>query len=45
MSESAPSTGGRLLARGLAAAPGGAVGQVVFDADRAVEWARAKADR
>jgi pyruvate,orthophosphate dikinase len=28
---------GRLLARGLAAAPGGAVGQVVFDADRAVE--------
>src|SRR5205814_5350640 len=25
---------GRLLARGLAAAPGGAVGQVVFDADR-----------
>jgi len=33
-------TGGRLLARGLAAAPGGAVGQVVFDADRAVEWAK-----
>src|SRR5215475_1155150 len=32
--------GGRLLARGLAAAPGGAVGQVVFDADRAVEWAK-----
>jgi pyruvate,orthophosphate dikinase len=32
---------GRLVARGLAAAPGGAVGQVVFDADRAVEWARA----
>jgi pyruvate,orthophosphate dikinase len=32
---------GRLLARGLAAAPGGAVGQVVFDADRAVEWAKA----
>src|SRR5213594_3026172 len=31
---------GRLLARGLAAAPGGAVGQVVFDADRAVELAR-----
>jgi pyruvate,orthophosphate dikinase len=31
---------GRLVARGLAAAPGGAVGQVVFDADRAVEWAR-----
>jgi pyruvate,orthophosphate dikinase len=34
---------GRLLARGLAAAPGAAVGQVVFDADRAVEWR--KADR
>jgi pyruvate,orthophosphate dikinase len=34
---------GRLLARGLPAAPGGAVGQVVFDADRAVEWS--KADR
>ena len=33
-------TAGRLLARGLAAAPGGAVGQVVFDADRAVELAR-----
>ncbi|MGH7356497.1 MAG: pyruvate, phosphate dikinase [Candidatus Rokuibacteriota bacterium] len=32
--------GGRLLARGLAAAPGGAVGQVVFDADRAVELAK-----
>jgi pyruvate,orthophosphate dikinase len=32
--------GGRLLARGLAAAPGAAVGQVVFDADRAVEWAK-----
>jgi pyruvate, orthophosphate dikinase len=31
---------GRLLARGLAAAPGGAVGQVVFDADRAVELAK-----
>jgi pyruvate, orthophosphate dikinase len=31
---------GRLLARGLAAAPGGAVGEVVFDADRAVEWAK-----
>ena len=31
---------GRLLARGLAAAPGGAVGEVVFDADRAVELAR-----
>jgi pyruvate, orthophosphate dikinase len=31
----------RLLARGLAAAPGAAVGQVVFDADRAVQWARA----
>src|SRR5690242_16672784 len=34
---------GRLLARGLPAAPGAAVGAVVFDADRAVEWA--KADR
>jgi pyruvate,orthophosphate dikinase len=33
---------GRLLARGLAAAPGAAVGQVVFDADRAVEWAKAE---
>jgi pyruvate,orthophosphate dikinase len=32
---------GQLLARGLPAAPGAAVGQVVFDADRAVEWARA----
>jgi len=31
---------GRLLARGLPAAPGGAVGHVVFDADRAVEMAR-----
>jgi pyruvate,orthophosphate dikinase len=31
---------GRLLARGLPAAPGGAVGQVVFDADRAVELAK-----
>ena len=31
---------GRLLARGLPAAPGGAVGQIVFDADRAVELAR-----
>jgi pyruvate,orthophosphate dikinase len=30
----------RLLARGLPAAPGAAVGQVVFDADRAVEWAK-----
>jgi pyruvate,orthophosphate dikinase len=30
----------RLLARGLPAAPGGAVGEVVFDADRAVELAR-----
>src|SRR5439155_194266 len=30
---------GRLLARGLPAAPGAAVGKVVFDADRAVEWA------
>jgi pyruvate, orthophosphate dikinase len=32
---------GRLLARGLPAAPGAAVGEVVFDADRAVEWAKA----
>ncbi|MBI4637988.1 MAG: pyruvate, phosphate dikinase, partial [Candidatus Rokubacteria bacterium] len=32
--------GGRLLAKGLPAAPGAAVGQVVFDADRAVEWAK-----
>ena len=32
--------GGRLLGRGLAAAPGAAVGRVVFDADRAVEWAK-----
>jgi pyruvate,orthophosphate dikinase len=32
---------GRLLARGLPASPGAAVGEVVFDADRAVEWARA----
>ena len=31
---------GRLLARGLPAAPGAAVGEVVFDADRAVEWAK-----
>jgi pyruvate, orthophosphate dikinase len=30
----------RLLARGLPAGPGGAVGHVVFDADRAVELAR-----
>jgi len=32
--------GGRLLARGLPAAPGAAVGEVVFDADRAVEWGK-----
>jgi pyruvate,orthophosphate dikinase len=32
---------GRRLATGLPAAPGAAVGHVVFDADRAVEWARA----
>ena len=31
----------RLLARGLPAAPGAAVGHVVFEADRAVEWAKA----
>jgi pyruvate, orthophosphate dikinase len=30
----------RLLARGLPAAPGAAVGEVVFDADRAVEWGK-----
>ncbi|HEY3066905.1 MAG TPA: pyruvate, phosphate dikinase [Methylomirabilota bacterium] len=33
-------TAGRLLGRGLPAAPGAAVGRVVFDADRAVEWAK-----
>jgi pyruvate,orthophosphate dikinase len=32
---------GRLLARGLPASPGAAVGHAVFDADRAVELARA----
>ena len=32
--------GGRLLAKGLPAAPGAAVGRVVFNADRAVEWAK-----
>jgi pyruvate,orthophosphate dikinase len=32
--------GHRLLARGLPAAPGAAVGRVVFDADRAVEWVK-----
>ncbi|HEY2991935.1 MAG TPA: pyruvate, phosphate dikinase [Methylomirabilota bacterium] len=32
--------GGRLLAHGLPAAPGAAVGEVVFDADRAVEWGK-----
>jgi pyruvate,orthophosphate dikinase len=32
--------GGRLLARGLPASPGGAVGHAVFDADRAVELAK-----
>jgi pyruvate,orthophosphate dikinase len=31
---------GRLLTRGLPAAPGAAMGRVVFDADRAVEWAK-----
>ncbi len=31
---------GRLLARGLPASPGGAVGHVVFDPDRAVELAK-----
>ncbi len=30
---------GRLLATGLNVSPGAAVGRVVFDADRAVEWA------
>jgi pyruvate,orthophosphate dikinase len=34
-------SGGRLLATGLPASPGAAVGEVVFDADRAVEWAKA----
>jgi pyruvate,orthophosphate dikinase len=33
-------SGGRLLARGLPASPGGAVGHVVFDPDRAVELAK-----
>ncbi len=32
---------GKLLARGVNASPGAAVGQAVFDADTAVEWARA----
>src|SRR3989454_8028725 len=32
---------GRLLARGLPAAAGAAVGKLVVDADRAVEWAKA----
>ncbi len=36
----AAAAAGRLLARGLPAAPGAAVGEVVFDADRAVEWAK-----
>src|SRR2546422_831949 len=31
---------GRLLAKGLPASPGAAVGKVVFNADRAVEWAK-----
>ncbi|MFQ5898107.1 MAG: pyruvate, phosphate dikinase [Candidatus Methylomirabilia bacterium] len=31
---------GRLLARGLPAAPGAAVGKAVFDAERAVEWGK-----
>jgi pyruvate,orthophosphate dikinase len=31
---------GRGLAQGLPASPGAAVGRVVFDADRAVEWAK-----
>jgi phosphoenolpyruvate synthase/pyruvate phosphate dikinase len=31
---------GQLLAKGLPASPGAAVGHVVFDADRAVEWAK-----
>ena len=31
---------GGLLAKGLPAAPGAAVGRVVFDSDRAVEWAK-----
>ena len=32
---------GRLLTKGLNASPGAAVGAAVFDADRAVEWAKA----
>ncbi len=35
---------GRLLARGVNASPGAAVGQVVFDADTAVAWAQAGRD-
>jgi pyruvate,orthophosphate dikinase len=31
---------GRLLGRGLAAAPGAAVGRAVFDPDRAVQWGK-----
>ncbi len=31
---------GRVLAKGLPAGPGAAVGRVVFDADRAVEWGK-----
>ncbi len=31
---------GHLLAKGLPAGPGAAVGRVVFDAERAVEWAK-----
>jgi pyruvate,orthophosphate dikinase len=38
--KAAADAAGRLLARGLPAAPGAAVGEAVFDADRAVEWAK-----
>jgi len=35
---------GRLLGTGLNVSPGAAVGQLVFDADRAEEWSKAKRD-
>jgi pyruvate,orthophosphate dikinase len=35
---------GRRLAKGLPAAPGAAIGRAVFDADRAVEWAKTGQD-
>ncbi|MDI6772463.1 MAG: pyruvate, phosphate dikinase [bacterium] len=37
----AAASGGRLLARGLNASPGAAVGLAVFDADTAEEWGKA----